>query len=273
MKKGIKDSIIFACVLSVHMNTFAQDEPKPASADAAELAKKLSNPVASLISVPFQNNTDIGIGTYNGSKNTLNIQPVIPITLSEKWNVIARVILPVVSQYNVSGEGMQQSGLGSTTASAFFSPTPTKSGIIFGAGPAFLIPTTTNDFLGSKKFGVGPTALVLKQSHGITIGALANQIWSVAGDANSPEVNQLFLQPFFTYNWKSGAGLGGNAEITQNWQAGNTTAFINPTLSGVTKLGTQVVSLAVGPRIPVVAPEGSKSAFGIRAVLIFVFPK
>jgi hypothetical protein len=127
--------------------------------------------------------------------------------------------------------------------------------------------------LGTKKFGVGPTALILKQTHGWTIGALANQILSVAGDANRSDVNQLFFQPFLTYNWKSGAGLGGNAEITQNWQANTTAAFINPTISGITKLGTQIVSLAIGPRIQVAAPNGNKSALGIRAAVNFVFPK
>ncbi|HSY62518.1 MAG TPA: hypothetical protein VK796_11610 [Cytophaga sp.] len=270
-----KTPSIFASVIlfSVIFNASAQDDPKPAPADAAELAKKLSNPVASLISLPFQNNTDIGIGTYNGSRNTLNVQPVIPVKLTSGVNMIARFVCPIVSQYNISGEGKQESGLGSTTASAFFAPSSSKNGLIWGVGPAFLIPTTTNRFLGTKKFGVGPTALILKQTHGFTIGALANQLWSIGGDAGSPGVNQLFLQPFLTYNWKSGAGLGVNGEITQNWKASTTTAFINPTLSGITKLGTQVVSLAVGPRIQVAAPEGAKSAFGVRAVLIFVFPK
>ncbi len=255
------------------ISTFAQEEPKPAGSDAAELAKKLSNPVASLISVPFQNNTDVGIGTYNGSRNTLNIQPVIPIKLSAKLNLISRVVLPVVSQHNITGEGTHQSGLGDAVVSAFFSPAESKNGLVWGVGPALLLPTATDNVLGTKKFGVGPTALILKQTHGWTIGALANQIWSVAGDVDRQDVNQMFLQPFINYNWKSGAGLGGNAEITQNWQASTTSVFINPTLSGVTKLGTQIVSIAVGPRIQVAAADGNKSAFGVRAVLIFVFPK
>lgn len=271
MKTTILTTLVF---IFVHLNAFelsAQDTLKPAPADAEELAKKLANPVASMISLPFQNNMDVGIGSYNGSRNTLNVQPVIPLKLTANVNMITRIVCPIVSQYNISGENKQEIGLGSTTASVFFSPT--SKGFIWGFGPAFLIPTTTNSFLGTKKFGVGPTALILKQTHGFTIGALANQLWSIGGDANTPDVNQLFLQPFFTYNWKSGAGLGANGEITQNWNGNTTTAFINPTLSGITKLGTQIVSLAVGPRIQVAAPAGAKSAFGIRAALIFVFPK
>lgn len=268
----LKTNLGLVLLVTFSLTVYAQEE-KPAASDAAELAKKLANPVASLISVPFQNNTDVGIGDNNGSRNTLNIQPVIPIKLSEKLNLISRVVLPVISQHDVTGEGTYQSGLGDAVLSAFFSPAEAKNGLIWGVGPALLIPTATNNILGTKKFGVGPTALILKQTHGWTIGALANQIWSIAGDANRSDVNQLFLQPFLNYNWKSGAGLGGNAEITQNWQASTTSVFINPTLSGITKLGTQIVSLAIGPRIQVAAPTGNKSALGIRAAVNFVFPK
>jgi hypothetical protein len=248
-------------------------EAKEEPSSAAELAKKLSNPVASLISAPFQNNTDVGIGDHNGSRNTLNIQPVIPIKLSSKLNLITRVVLPIISQHDITGEGTQQSGLSDAIASAFFSPAEAKNGMVWGVGPALLVPTATNKFLGTKQFGVGPTALILKQAHGWTIGALINQIWSVAGDEDRADVNQMFLQPFLNYNWKSGAGLGINSEITQNWEGNTTTAFLNPTISGITKLGTQIVSLIVGPRIQVAAPDGSKSAFGVRAAVIFVFPK
>jgi len=266
-------ALLFSICALYSVTTSAQEEQKPVATDAAELAKKLANPVASLISLPFQNNLDVGIGAYNGSRNTLNIQPVIPIKLSAKLNLITRVVLPVVTQYNIYSEGTQQSGLSDAVVSAWLSPAEAKNGLIWGAGPAFLVPTATNDLLGTKKFGIGPTALVLKQSNGWTVGALVNQIWSVAGDANRANVNQMFLQPFLNFNWKSGAGLGVNSEITQNWEGSTTTAYINPTVSGVTKLGKQIVSLVVGPRIQVVAPNGSNSAFGIRAAVTFVFPK
>jgi hypothetical protein len=259
-------------VFSLLGETLKSQDAKP-EISAAELAKKLSNPVASLISVPFQNNMDVGIGTYNGSKNTLNFQPVIPISLSPKLNLITRYIIPVVSQHDITGEDTHQAGLADAVISAWFSPAEAKNGFIWGVGPVFLLPVATNDMLGTKKWGVGPTALVLKQFHGWTIGALANQIWSVAGDADRSDFSQMFVQPFMSYNWKSGAGLGLNAEITRNWIASSTTAFINPTISAVTKLGTQIVSLVIGPRIQVLAPDGSRADFGVRAAVTFVFPK
>jgi hypothetical protein len=277
MKKNLAFSIFFfsLSVLMMAQQT-AKDTLKPATAanDAAELAKKLANPVASLISLPFQNNTDVGIGDdHDGYKNTMNVQPVIPITLTKSLNLITRYIIPVVSQKNITGEGTSQAGLGDATISAFFSPAEAKNGFVWGAGPVFLVPTATNEFLGGKKFGIGPSVLALLQKHGMTIGALVSQTWSVAGDEDRSEVNFLYLQPFFNYNWKSGAGLGISGEITQNWEAGNTTAFINPAVSGVTKLGKQIVSLLIGPRIQVASPNGNGADFGIRAQLVFVFPK
>jgi hypothetical protein len=255
----------------------AQDAPKPkegpnpAVSDAAELAKKLANPIASLISVPFQNNTFYGIGAYNGTQNVMNFQPVIPIKLNEKWNVITRVILPIVTQYNITGDNTSQSGLSDITASAFFAPSNTRNGLTWGIGPVFLIPTATNTYLGTGKFGIGPTAVILKQANGFTYGALMNQIWSVAGPSDRANVSQLFVQPFFTYNWKSGAGIGLVGSITQNWETKKNATTITVPFSGITKFGKQIIQLAVGPQIPV---SGTPLAdFGWRAQLTLIFPK
>jgi hypothetical protein len=196
--------------------------------DAAELAKKLANPIASLISVPLQNNTDYGIGELQGSRNTMNIQPVVPISITPKWNLITRIVLPVITQYNITGVSEKESGFGDAVLSGFFSPSESKNGFTWGAGPAFLIPTGSNDFLTTDKFGIGPTAVALKQKNGWTYGALINQIWSIAGNDDRADVSQLFVQPFFTHNWKSGAGIGGNFEWTQNWSAETTTLRFNP---------------------------------------------
>jgi hypothetical protein len=245
--------------------------PAPAANEAAELAKKLANPIANLISVPFQNNTFYGMGPYNGTQNVLNFQPVIPVKLSENWNVITRVIVPIVTQYNVTGDNTSQSGLSDITASAFFSPSHTHDGLTWGVGPAFLIPTATNTYLGTGKFGIGPTAVVLKQANGFTYGALVNQIWTIAGQSDRSNVSQLFAQPFIIYNWKSGAGIGLVGSITQNWETQKNTTSIAVPFTGITKFGKQIIQLAVGPQIPV---SGTPLAdFGWRAQLTLIFPK
>lgn len=265
-RKKLKNTGIFVLLLLCTSTLCAQD-------NAAELAKKLANPIASLISVPFQNNTDYGIGKLNGSRNTMNFQPVVPIGLGKNLNLITRYIIPITTQYNVTGEGEKQFGLSDAVISGFFSPKNTKNGFTWGAGPVFLLPTGTNDYLTTKKFGIGPTVVGLKQANGWTYGALINQIWSVAGSNSRPDVNQMFVQPFVTHNWKSGAGLGGSLEWTQNWQASTTTIWFIPTISGITSVGKQKIQLGVGPRLNLAAPDNSRADWGWRAVAVLLFPK
>lgn len=268
-----RNAVLFLISTLSTVSALAQEEQKPAADDAAAIAKKLANPIGALISLPFQNNMDLGIGDYNGSRNTLNIQPIVPFSLNAKYSLITRYIVPVIAQYDITGEGTQQTGISDALVSGWISNAVVKNGFVWGVGAAFLVPTATDDYLGTKKFGAGPTVIVLQQKNGWTYGALANQIWSVAGDADRSDVNQMYLQPFLTYNWKSGAGLTVNSETTLNWEANATTAYINIMAGGLTKFGNQLVQLQVGPRIQVAAPEGSKSPFGVRAAAIFVFPR
>lgn len=239
-----------------------------------DLAKQLSNPVASLISVPFQFNYDRGFGPNDGYRAYLNIQPVIPFELNDDWNVISRTIIPVISQDDIAGPSGHQFGLGDITQSFFFSPSaPGPGGIIWGAGPAFLLPTATDDLLGSGKFGVGPTAVVLKQMGGLTIGALGNHIWSVAGDDDRPDVSSTFIQPFLSYTNKDSWTFTLNTESTYDWENDQWSVPINFTVSKLTRFGQQPVSLFAGARYWAEAPENGAEGFGVRAGLTFLFPK
>jgi hypothetical protein len=238
-----------------------------------ELAKKLANPVAAMISVPLQFNYNDEFGPQDGHQSYLNIQPVVPFSLSEHWNLIVRTIVPVIDQDDVVPGTGSQFGLGDTTQSLFLSPKqPGPFGLIWGVGPAFLWPTATEDELGTGKWGVGPTAVVLKQPGPWTVGLLANHIWSYAGDEDRSDVNSTFLQPFVNYTTKKATTYILNSESTYNWESEQWSVPINAVVQQLFKIGDQRVQLGAGVRYWVEAPESGPEGWGARVVLTFLFP-
>jgi hypothetical protein len=254
--------------------TAALVQPALADDDSVELAKKLSNPVASLISVPFQFNWDQGYGPDDGDKAYVNVQPVIPFSLSDDWNLISRTILPIAYQNDIAGPSGDQFGLGDTTQSLFLSPAkPGPGGVIWGLGPAFLVPTATDDLLGGGKWGAGPTGVALKQSGPWTVGILANHIWSFAGDDDRSNVNSTFLQPFIAYTTKDAWTFTLNTESTYNWEAADWSVPINFLVTKLIRIDKQPVSLGAGVRYWAASPDGGPDGFGVRAVVTLLFPK
>ena len=215
-----------------------------------ELAKKLANPIAALISVPFQLNYDHNIGPRDdGRRYQLNVQPVIPISLNADWNLISRTIVPLMDQKEVFPGAGSQSGVGDITQSLFFSPVkPTAGGWSWGAGPVFLLPAASKDLLGGEKWGLGPTAVVLKQESGWTYGMLANHIWSVAGNDQRQDISSTFLQPFLAYLTKDKYTITINTESTYDWKGKQWLVPLNAQVSKILKFGDQPVSLTAGVR-------------------------
>jgi hypothetical protein len=250
----------------------AQDSAPDA---AAELAKKLANPVAALISVPLQYNYDEYGGANDGaSVDRLNIQPVIPISISEDWNLITRTIVPLVEQQGFSSSAMNESGLGDVLASQFFSPkAPTESGWIWGVGPAELLPTASDEVLGAEKWGLGPTAVALKQMGPWTIGVLANHIWSVAGDDDRADVNATFLQPFVGYVTKTKTTLGFATESTYDWENSAWSVPLIASVAQMFKIGPQIMQLTMGARYWAESPQGGPKGWGLRVQLTLLYPK
>jgi hypothetical protein len=244
---------------------------------ADELAKKLSNPIASLISVPFQFNFQFNINGKdfgeNGYKMIMNFQPVIPMSLSKDINLINRVILPLVTQKDVTVYNQKESGLGDILYTGFFSPA--NSSIVWGVGPAISFPTATNDFLGSKKLAVGPSVVVLGQPGKWTIGGLFNQVWSVAGDKNRPDISSAFLQPFISYGFTGGLTIGVSSENAYDWKSKMlVSGLASLNMSQVIKIaGSQIASIQLCPLVYYANANIKRPEWGVRTALTFIFPK
>jgi len=284
--KTIRSQIVLVGALALATSTLcAQETVTDDKAAAAELAKKLANPVASLISVPIQNNWDFGIGSANAMRYTANIQPVIPFSLGEDWNLITRTIVPVIYAESPVKGGSDHSGLGDVVQSFFFSPKAPVSGWIVAAGPVMLYPTATDQALGFGKWGAGPTALVLQQNQGWTYGVLANHLWSYANagrysassaddasDGSGAQVNATFIQPFVSYTTKTFTTFGLNTESTYDWPHSQWTVPLNVSVSQLLKLGKQPLQLSLGAKYYAEGPQGGPD-WGLRFAITLLFPK
>lgn len=283
----------------------APADPNSSEEDTKALAKAVQNPVASLISVPLQNNTNFDIGPNDRTQNILNIQPVIPVPVSANWNLLMRIITPVIYQPSIASVVFPSNtplnhlgtlGLGDMNPTFFLSPHKPKK-LIWGIGPSFLFPTATDDVLGQKKWGVGPSVVLLTQPGHWTIGALINNIWSFAGSGNSPsfpsqllpcggctqaigmsahkDVNQMLLQYFINYNLKQGWFLTWQPIITANWEARSGNVWTVPLGGGIgriMKFGNQPVNLEADFFGNATYPRFG-SPWSMRLQLAFLFPK
>jgi len=245
-----------------------------AQEDQAELAKKAQNPVASMISLPFQNNFNFGLGPFDRTQYILNIQPVVPISLNKDWNLIDRTIIPVVYQPDTSADDGSASGLGDIQTTLFLSPAkPGK--LIWGAGPVFQLPSGTDATLTQGKWGLGPSFVGLTVSGHWVVGALFNNIWSVGGKEDRAGVNQFLLQYFVNYNLSNGWYLTSAPIITANWKADDGEKWTVPFGAGVGKIfrvGRQAMNAQISTYYNAEKPTDGPD-WSLRFQLQLLFPR
>jgi hypothetical protein len=255
-----------------------QEAQKPdTKASAGDLAKATQNPVASLVSVPLQNFTDFNVGPFARDRNTvIQFQPVVPFQLSENWNLITRTIGALVYQANFAQAQQGTFGFGDLNPSFFLSPA--KAGkIIWGAGPTFLLPTASDDVLGTGKFSMGPAVVALVQPGKWTLGVLVSNLWSVAGPSSRADVNSMTLQYFINYNLKKGYYLTSAPINSANWNAPSGNVWLVPIGGGIgriMRLGFQPVNVSVQAYANVKRPNILPSpTWQLKFQIAFLYPK
>jgi hypothetical protein len=264
---------VFFSVCLASGNAIAQD----ADDDAAALAKAVQNPVANLVSVPFQWNINLETGPQEKTQHVLNIQPVLPFELNENLNLITRTIVPLISQPAFGQGQSREGGLGDIQFSAFFSPKkPGPGGWIWGAGPILQFNTASDDRLGQGVWGIGPTAVALKMSGPWVIGGLINNVWSFTEDSGRADVNKMLIQPFINYNFadKPGRYVTFAPIITANWKADDD-KWVIPLGMGigqVMKIGKQPINIQASAYYNVERPDNA-AKYQIRLQIQLMFPK
>jgi len=249
---------------------------EPASADAEKmaLAKASQNPLAAMISVPFQNNTNFNIGPDNDTQNVLLFQPVVPFDLNDEWNVIARTIIPITTQPgSLTGDGTK-TGLGNTQLVAYFSPKETFHDWTWGVAPVLMLPASNTDY-GSKEWGGGLSAVALTMPGKWVFGGLVTQVWAPSGD-ESVQINSTALQYFINYNLHDGWYLSSAPTMTYNWRAQSGDRWTVPIGGGggkVFKWGKQPINFSLRAYTNVVKPTDSSSDWTLQAQITFMFPK
>lgn len=270
MKATFHGLRLAAALLGVLLATQVQSQT-----NNADLAQQLTNPVADLITVPVQMNFDNDIGPIDdGSKIQTNVQPVIPFELSPDWNLISRTIAPIIYQDEIAPGTGSQFGLGDINVSLFFSPTKVSdSGIIWGVGPVFVLPTATDRLLGADKWAAGPAGLALTMRGPWTLGMLANHVWSFAGDSNRDDISNTFVQPFVAYTTPGAWTYSLQTESNYNWKTERWSVPVNVSVSKLVRFGRLPVSLQAGVGYWVDSPSSGADGIRYRLQANVVLPK
>ena len=257
------------------VKTESSDTAKPEQ-ESSDIAKAAQNPIAHMISVPFENDFYPHTGLKKDDQYVLEMKPVVPIPLSKDWNLITRTIIPIIQTPDLSQTLKGMSGLGDIQESLFFSPTKAgPGGIIWGAGPVMSFPTATENILGTKKVSIGPTAVVLSIRGHWLFGTLVQNLFSVAGPKQRAEVNQMLMQPFVNYNLRHGWYLTSSPIITSNWEVNSNNRWSVPVGGGVGRIvhfGKQPVNMYTQFFRNVERPDGTTS-WSARFQMQFLFPR
>ena len=239
--------------------------------DSTELAKAAQNPLASMISLPFQSNTNFDYGPEEKTQEVLNIQPVMPFELNDDWLLVTRTILPVISQPALTPEGDRTNGLGDTTFTGWFVPAETQKWT-WGLGPVLVLPTSTDDELGAGEWAGGASFVALTMPGNWVLGSLISNVWDISG---SEEINSFTWQPIINYNLSDGWYLASVPLITANWEADSDQRWTVPIGMGagkILRIGKQPINVSSHVYYNLEKPD-TVGDWSLRLQFQLMFPK
>lgn len=267
--------LFIATILLAGSSLLAQETkpaPTPAQEQMMALAKASQNPVADMNTIPLQFNWISGGGLGDETLSQTLIQPVLPMPISENWNIVSRTIVPVM---NIpAGEDERLKGIGDIQEQIYFSPSKPKS-LIWAVGPVISLPTATINEISTGQFAIGPSVVMLAMPGKFVLGGVANQMWRFAGNDTTTAINSFFVQPFINYNFKLGWSISTAPSITANWQAETDQQWTVPVGMGVSKItmiGGQAFNLSLQYYHNAIRPDNA-GADNVRMVVAFLFPK
>ena len=282
MRCGVPRFLVALCAVAVTAVCLGR-APARAQQSTEALAAAAQNPVAAMISLPFQNNTFFGAGpNHDKTANVLNIQPVLPFTIGD-WNIISRTIAPLIALPSLTAPDLgdvitsgpssnDPFGLGDINQTFYFSPAA-PSEFIWGVGPSVTLPTATQRILGPRTISMGPGAVGLVIPKPWVIGTLARQLWAVTGP--NQQVNQTLFQPFVNYNMPDGWYAVSSPIITANWSAPSGQRWSLPIGGGagkIFKIGDQPMNASL-QAFDYVAHPNLAPRWALRFQLQFLFPR
>jgi len=273
-KKAYKAAAFILAVMTWLAITVCPHDLQAEGKSTEELARAAQNPIADLVSLPLQNNTNFGVGPGNDFQNVLNIQPVVPFEMGTNWNLITRTIAPLIYQPELLPGTGSTFGLGDIKTTLFFSPAKPRK-LTWGVGPTFSFPTATDEVLGTDKWSAGASLVALTIQGPWVAGALVDNLWSFAGDDDRADVNQFLLQYFINYNLPNAWYLSSAPIITANWEADKSNKWTIPFGGGVGKIfriGKQPMNAQIQAFYNAAKPDNGAD-WTLRLQLQFLFPK
>jgi len=239
-----------------------------------EIAKKLANPLAAIVSIPIQVHYKPNMGLNDeGSEWLTNIQPIVPFTINDEWTLLTRTIIPIISQDTGIPSVGTVDGVGDILFTAWLAPQEkTESGWLWGMGGAFLLPSGSE--MSSEKWGAGPSAIALHQGKHINYGILANHVWSYAGSNRvTNDVSITHLQPFASYVTDGAITFSCNTESNYDWKTKEWTVPVTVLVSKIVHIGKLPFSVGVGTTYWAEAPENGPEGWGAKFAVTFILPK